>query len=67
MSYVPQKKAEIMYNTDSARKSKIYCKKIFLNFSPNARGPLKIFDIQFSLKFQKNKTEKPFSLKAAQK
>ncbi len=31
--YIPQKKAENMYNKDSARKSKISCKKVdFLKF-----------------------------------
>ena len=59
--YVPQKKAENMYNKDSARKSKISCKKFdffrFFNFFPKARGPLKIFDVQFP-KIFKNKLQK---------
>ena len=46
--YIPQKKAENIYNKDSARKSKISCKKNFFfrffSFLPNARGPPKIFD-----------------------
>ena len=56
--YIPQKKAENIYNKDSARKSKISCKKNiffrFFDFLPNARGPLKIFDAQFSDTFRKN-------------
>ena len=56
--YISQKKAENIYNKDSARKSKISCKKIdffrFFDFLPNARGPLKIFDAQFSDTFRKN-------------
>ena len=56
--YISQKKAENIYNKDSARKSKISCKKIdffwFFDFLPNARGPLKIFDAQFSDTFKKN-------------
>ena len=56
-SYVPQKKAENVYKTDSARKNKIFCKKRdffnFFNFSRHARGPPKIFDVQFSKNFQK--------------
>ena len=56
--YTPQKKAENIYNKDSARKSKIYCKKSiffrFFDFLPNARGPPKIFDSQFSYTFKKN-------------
>ena len=38
--FVPQKKAENMYNTDLARKSTICCKKVdffpFFDFSPKA-------------------------------
>ena len=59
--YIPQKKAESMYNKDSTRKSNISYKKIeffrFFDFSPKARGPLKIFDVQFSEIF-KNKLQK---------
>ena len=59
--YIPQKKAENMYNKDSARKSNISCKKYFFfrffNFLPKARGPLKIFDVQFP-KIFKNKLQK---------
>ena len=55
--FIPQKKAEKMYNADLARKNKISCKKNFFfrffNFSPKARGPLKIFDVQFSETFKK--------------
>ena len=58
MCNISQKKAENIYNKDSARKSKISHKKIdflrFFDFSPNARGPLKIFDAQFSDIFRKN-------------
>ncbi len=58
---IPQKKAENMYNKDSARKSNISSKKIFFfqffNFLPKARGPLKIFDAQFP-KIFKNKLQK---------
>ena len=56
--YIPQKKAESMYNKDSTRKSNIsYKKKDLLNFFhffPKARKPLKIFDDQFSKIFKKN-------------
>ena len=56
--FVPQKKAENMYNTDLARKSNISCRKIiffrFFYFSLKARGPPKIFDIKFSDTFKKN-------------
>ena len=55
--YIPQKKAQNMYNKDSARKSNISSKKKFFfqffDFSPNARGPPKIFDVQFSGNFKK--------------
>ena len=55
--YIPQKKAQNMYNKDSARKSNISSKKKFFfqffDFSPNARGPPKIFDVQFSGSFKK--------------
>ena len=56
--YIPQKKAENIYKTDSARKNKIFGKKKgiffnFFNFSRHARGPPKIFDVQFSKNFQK--------------
>ena len=55
--YIPQKKAESMYNKDSTRKSNISYKKLkffrFFHFSPKARGPLKIFDDQFSEIFKK--------------
>ena len=55
--FIPQKKAENMYNADLARKSKISCKKMiffrFFDFSQKARGPLKIFDVQFSETFKK--------------
>ena len=56
--YVSQKKAENIYNKDSAMKCKICCKEIdffqFFDFLPNARGPLKYFDAQFSDTFKKN-------------
>ena len=43
---------------DSTRKSNISYKKLkkfwFFHFSPKARGPLKIFDVQFSEIFKKN-------------
>ena len=56
--YIPQKKGENIYNKDSAKKSKISCKKKFFfrffNFLLNARGPPKIFDAQFSERFKKN-------------
>ena len=55
--YIPQKKAENIYNKDSARKSKISCKKsnffMIFRFLPNAQGPPKIFDAQFSDTFKK--------------
>ena len=55
--YIPQKKSERMYNKDSPRKSNISPKKLeffrFFHFSPKARGPLKIFDVQFSDIFKK--------------
>ena len=37
-------------------KNKISCTKLDLcfNFSPNAQGPLKMFDVQFSEIFKKN-------------
>ena len=58
MCNIPQKKAENMYNKDSARKSKISHKKNrvflqFFDFSSIARGPMKIFDVQFSEIFKK--------------
>ena len=54
-SYIPQKKAENVYKTDSARKKGIFLQKkgffsIFLIF----RGPPKIFGVQFSKNFKKN-------------
>ena len=56
-SYIPQKTAENLYKTDSARKSKIlYKKNIFFNFfdfSRHARGPPKIFKVHFSKNFKK--------------
>ena len=56
-SYIPQKKAENVYKTDSARKNKIFCKKrdffqFFRFFSTCSRAP-KIFDVQFSKNFKK--------------
>ena len=55
--YIPQKKAKIMYNWDSAIKSTIFCKKkIFFRifrFSRYVRGWLKIFDVQFFKIFEK--------------
>ena len=57
-SYVPQKKAENVYKTDSARKNMIFWKKgIFFNFfyfSRHAQGPPKILDVQFFENFKKN-------------
>ena len=56
--YIPQKKAENMYNKDSPRKSNISCKKLFFfrffDFSPSAWGPPKNFDVQFPEIFKKN-------------
>ena len=56
--YMPQKKAENIYNKDSTRKVIFLTKKIeffrFFHFSPKAKGPLKIFDIQYSEIFKKN-------------
>ena len=49
--YIPQNKAENIYNSVSAQKRKNFCKKkIFLKFfwfSRHARGPPEIFDVQF--------------------
>ncbi len=53
---IPQKKDENMYHKDSARKRFLAQNWIFFqffNFSPNARGPLKIFDVRFSEIFKK--------------
>ena len=57
--YIPQKKAESMYNKYSTRKSNISLRKKLKNFQlfhflPKARGPLKISDDQFSEIFKKN-------------
>ena len=55
--YIPQNKAENIYNSVSAQKRKNFCKKkIFLKFfwfSRHARGPPEIFDVQFFKNFQK--------------
>ena len=50
-SYVPQKKAENVYKTDSARKNMIFFN--FFYFSRHARGPPKILDVQFFENFKK--------------
>ena len=60
-SYIPQKKAENVYKTDSARKNKIFGKKrdffSIFDFSQHARGPPENFDVHFfenlKKKFQK--------------
>ena len=57
--YISQKKAEIIYNKDSERKDFLQKNRFFsifqfFNFLPNARGPPKIFDAQFSGTFKKN-------------
>ena len=57
-SYIPQKKAENVYKTDSARKNKIFGKKkgffsIFWFFSTCSRTPWN-FRRSFFWKFQKN-------------
>ena len=55
--YIPQKKAENMYNSDSARKSTILNKKKyffqFFRFSRHGQGWLKIFDVKFFKVFKK--------------
>ena len=55
--YIPQNKAENIYNSVSAKKRKNFCKKkYFLKifwFSWHARGPPEIFDVQFFEKFKK--------------
>ena len=57
-SYIPQKKADNIYNKDSTRKVIFLTKKSeffrFFHFLPKARGPLKIFDVPFSTMFRKN-------------
>ena len=57
-SYIPQKKAENVYKTDSARKNKIFGKKRdffqFFDFSRHARGPPENFDVHFFESFKKN-------------
>mgnify|MGYP007086844717 CR=1 FL=1 len=59
--YIPQNKAENIYNSVSAQKRKNFCKKkYFLKifwFSWHARGPPEIFDLQFFENF-KNKSKK---------
>ena len=49
--YIPQNKAENIYNSVSAQKRKIFMqKKYFLKFFwllRHARGPPEIFDVQF--------------------
>ena len=56
--YIPQKKAQNIYNKDSTRRSNISPKKLkkfqFFYFSPKAQGPLKIFEIQYSEIFKKD-------------
>ena len=54
--YIPQNKAENIYNSVSAQKRKKNCKKNkikFFWFSRHARGPPEIFDVQFFKNFQK--------------
>ena len=55
--YIPQNKAENIYNSVSAQKRKNFCKKKyflkFFWFSRHARGPPEIFDVQFFKNFQK--------------
>ena len=55
--YIPQNKAENIYNSVSAQKRNNFCKKkYFLKFfwiSRHARGPPEIFDVQFFKNFQK--------------
>ena len=56
-SFIPQKKAENMYNKDSARKNENLCKKrfffkFFKIFSKYSRTP-KNFDVQFFWNFEK--------------
>ena len=68
-SYIPQKKAENVYKTDSARKNKIFCKKrdffqFFQFFSTCSRTPKNfgrpIFK-KFSKKIQKMTPLGPFN------
>ena len=59
--YIPQKKAKNMYNSDSARKSVIFCKKkyFFFNFSDfrdMLEDPLKFSTLIF-LKISKKKSK----------
>ena len=55
--YIPQNKAENIYNSVSAQKRKNFAKKKFFFkffwFSRHARGPPEIFDVQFFKNFQK--------------
>ena len=61
--YIPQKKAENMYNKDSARKVRFLAKNFilfqFFNFFPKARGLLKILTFNFH-KFSKTNCKNGF-------
>ena len=63
-SYIPQKKAENVYKTDSARKNKIFCKKrifsIFSIFHDMLEDPLKFSAFNFQ-KISKKKSKNGFS------
>ena len=56
--YIPQNKAENIYNSVSAQKRKNFCKKKyflkFFWFSRHARGPPEILNVHFFESFQKN-------------
>ncbi len=58
MCYIPQKKAENMYNSDSVRKSTIFYKKIyffqFFQFSRHGQGWPKILKVKFFEVFKNN-------------
>ena len=65
--YIPQKKAENIYNKDSARKSKISCKKsiFFFDFSIFClmlEDPRKFFTLNFPTLSKKNRVNKSYFL-----